>query len=113
MATSRLLVARIHGLAGRNAELREALGDLAAAALAEPGCRRFDVLELSDPGEHVLLADWESGDAMRAHFSTGHFRRYRETVGALLARPTDVVIHHVQQTVRPVDPDPPDPALFD
>jgi hypothetical protein len=51
MATSRLLVARVHGLAGR----RAALGDLAAATLGERGCRRFDLLEFGDPGEHLLL----------------------------------------------------------
>jgi quinol monooxygenase YgiN len=112
METSRLLVARVHGLAGRRAELRAALDELAAAALGEPGCRQFDVLELGDPGEHLLLVDWESEGAMRAHFVTAHYRRYREAVGPLLARPSDVVVHHVAQTVRPVDPDPPDPAMF-
>jgi quinol monooxygenase YgiN len=112
MATSRLLVARVHGLAGRRAELRAALGDLAAAALGERGCRQFDVLELDDPGEHLLLVDWESEDVMRAHFATAHYRRYREAVGPLLARPSDVVVHHVAQTVRPVDPNLPDPVMF-
>jgi quinol monooxygenase YgiN len=112
MATSRLLIACVHGLAGRRAELRAALGDLAAAALGEPGCRQFDVLELDDPGEHLLLVDWESEHAMRAHFATGHYRRYREAVGPFLARPSDVVVHHVAQTVRPVDPNPPDPVMF-
>jgi|GEM_PF-1474870 len=111
-ATSRLLVARVHGLAGRRDELRAALDALAGAALDEPGCRQFDVLELNDPGELLLLVHWESEDAMRAHFATDHYRRYREGVGPLLARPSDVVVHHVAQTLRPVDPNLPDPAML-
>jgi hypothetical protein len=49
---------------------------------------------------------------MRAHFATAHHRRYREAAGPLPARPSDVVVHHVAQTVRPVDPNPPNPAMF-
>src|SRR4051794_31559156 len=95
MATSRLLVARVRGLAGRRAELRAALGDLAAAALSERGGRQFDVLELDARGEHLLLVDGESEEVRRAHSAPAHYRRYREAVGPLLARPSDVVVHHV------------------
>ncbi len=49
-------------------------------------------------------------DALRAHFAAPHYRRYRGAVGELLARPSDVTVHHVSQTVHAIDPDPPDPA---
>jgi len=113
VSSSRLLIAHVHGLAGRRAELRALLDELATAARDEPGCLEFQVLERSDPGEMVLIAAWNGTEALRAHFATSHYRRYREAVGALLARPSDVTVHYVSQTVRAVDPDPPDPATFD
>ena len=112
MSPSRLLIVRVHGLAGRRSELRALVDDLAEGALREPGCSEFDVLELSDPGELVLIVAWAGEEALREHFRTPHYRRYREAVGELLARPSDVTIHDVSRTIRPIDPDLPDPGMF-
>ena len=57
----------------------------------------------------MLLSSWTSEAALRTHYTTAHYRRYREHVGPLLARPSDVVIHHIAATVRALDPNPPDP----
>jgi quinol monooxygenase YgiN len=112
MTSSRLVIARLHGLAGRSAELRELAGRLASETSREPGCRRFEVLELAEPGEVLLLSDWASEQALREHFATQHYRRYRDAVGELLARPSDVTVYHVSETIHPLDPNPPDPAMF-
>ena len=105
-----ILVADVHGLVGRRAELRALLSELAAGAHGEPGCVSFRVLGADDPGELVLLASWASENALRAHYETAHYRRYREYVGPLLARPSDVVVHRLAATVHPRDPNPPDPG---
>jgi quinol monooxygenase YgiN len=107
------MIAAVHGLAGRRRDLRALLDELAGAALGESGCDQFRVLELADPGEMVLIAAWADERALRAHFATPHYRRYRQAVGELLARPSDVTIHHVNQTIHPIDPGPPDPVRFD
>jgi quinol monooxygenase YgiN len=106
----RLLVAELHGLAGRERELRALLDELAAGARQEPGCVSFLVLTAEEPGEFVLLSGWADEAALSAHYSTPHYRRYREQVGSLLARPSDVVVHHVAATLRALDPNPPDPG---
>jgi quinol monooxygenase YgiN len=106
----RILVAELHGLAGSQPELRALLDELAEGARAEPGCLSFRVLAAEEPAELVLISDWRSEDALRAHFATPHYRRYREQVGPLLARPSDVVVHRIAATVRAFDPDPPDPG---
>jgi hypothetical protein len=82
----RILVAELHGLAGRQQELSTLLGELA------------------------LISAWTGEDALRAHYATPHYRRYREQVGPLLARPSDVVVHRITATVRTRDPNPPDPG---
>jgi quinol monooxygenase YgiN len=113
MSDSRVIVvAEMHGLAGRVAELDALLAELAAGSLEEPGCRAFRVLAANVPGELVLLAEYADEDALRAHYATPHYRRYREHVGPLLARPSDVVVHHVAKTVHARDPNPPDPGMF-
>lgn len=110
--TSRLLIAQIHGLAGRADELQRLLDDLAVGARAEPGCIAFEVLRGEAGGEFVLLAHWRDEDALSAHHRGAAYARYRPAVGELLARPSDVIIHHVAESVHAVDPHPPDPGLF-
>jgi quinol monooxygenase YgiN len=107
-----ILVVDIHGLVGRSAELRALLGELAHAAQREPDCVTFRALAAEDPGDFVLLARWRSENALRDHYNTPHYRRYREQVGALLARPSDVLVHRLSATVHARDPDPPDPGEF-
>ena len=108
-----ILVADVHGLAGLADELRALLTDLAAGANGEPGCVGFRVLAADGgPGEFVVLNSWLSEGALRAHYGTAHYRRYRAEVGPLLARPSDVVVHHLSATIHAEDPDPPDPGLF-
>jgi quinol monooxygenase YgiN len=107
-----ILVADVHGLTGRQAELQALLGELATGAREEQGCTSFRVLAGEEPGEFVLLAAWRGESDLRAHYGTAHYRRYREQVGPLLARPSDVVVHRVAGTVHALDPNPPDPGEF-
>jgi quinol monooxygenase YgiN len=105
-----ILVAEMHGRAALMAELHAALSDLADGANGESGCISFRVLSGDEPGEFVLLASWTSEGALRTHYTTDHYRRYREQVGPLLARPSDVVVHRLAATVHALDPNPPDPG---
>jgi quinol monooxygenase YgiN len=106
----RILVAEVHGRAALIAELHLVLSALADGANGEPGCISFRVLSGDDPGEFVLLATWTNEEALRKHYATAHYRYYRQQVGPLLARPSDVVVHHLAATVHALDPNPPDPA---
>jgi quinol monooxygenase YgiN len=110
--TARLLIAEIHGLAGRSGELQGLLDDLVTDARGEDGCITFLALRSEEPGDFVLVSHWRHEDAMRAHYRGPAYGRYRAAVGELLARPSDVTIHHVVESVRALDPDPPDPGLL-
>lgn len=105
----RILIAELHGLSGLQPQLQELLEQLAAGANAEPGCFGFRVLS-AEPGEFVLLSSWSGEAALREHYSTPHYRYYREHVGPLLARPSDVVVHEIAATLHALDPNPPDPG---
>jgi len=105
-----IIVADIHGLVGQRAELGSLLAELADGARGEPDCLSFRVLAAEDPGDFVLLESWTSESALLKHYDTPHYRRYRERVGPLLARPSDVLVHRLSATVHARDPNPPDPA---
>jgi quinol monooxygenase YgiN len=109
-APTRLLVAELHGLAGRADELRALVMALADEAEAEPGCVSFRVYAGDEAGELLILSEWVDDATLEAHYATPHYRRYRDRVSPLLARPSDVVVHHVSTTIRAIDPAPPDPA---
>ncbi|HEY4276725.1 MAG TPA: putative quinol monooxygenase [Conexibacter sp.] len=109
---SLILEATLHGQAARRAELDELLAELASASREEPGCRAFRVLGGEEPGDLVVLSSYKDEAALRAHYATPHYLRYRARVGQLLGRPSDVVVYRVSSVVRLQDPDPPDPELF-
>jgi quinol monooxygenase YgiN len=107
-----IVVADVHGLVGPAAPLRALLTELAQSSRGEPDCRSFRVLAGEEPGDYVLLSAWKDETALRAHYDTPHYRHYRDNIGPLLARPSDVVVHHISATVRALDPNPPDPGLL-
>jgi quinol monooxygenase YgiN len=108
-----ILVADVHGLVGEKGELASVLAELAEGAHAEQDCVSFRVLAAEEPGDFLMLASWRSEEALRNHYATAHYRRYRGRVGPLLARPSDVLVHHLSATIQALDPNPPDPGKFD
>ena len=99
---SHLLIARVHGVAVRGAELTAAAQELADATAAQEGCLGFDVL--AAPGtqaELVLVSAWRSDRDMRAHFASGAYA-LRLGRDDLLTRPSDVTIYGISGAVHPL-----------
>ena len=66
-----VVVAKLAGLTGRAAELRQLLTDRATVARNEDGCLGYEVAErLDEPVSFVLVQTWASSETLRAHFST-------------------------------------------
>lgn len=107
-----VVVAQLHGQAGRLSELKALLADLAAHAREDPDCESYLVAFADDPGECLLVGTWKSEAALRGHYRTDAYLRYRGEVGELLVRPSDVIVHHVSSSVHARDPNPPDPTLL-
>jgi autoinducer 2-degrading protein len=60
----------------------------AAASLAEPGVRRFDVLQDEADDTHVVLNEvYVDQAAADAHKQTAHYARWRDAVAELMAEP--------------------------
>jgi quinol monooxygenase YgiN len=96
------ITAEIHGLAGRDAELRELLFEHATGLTGAEGCLGAVVLAPvgAEQGEYVLEARWHDEAALRAHYATPEYARYVDGIGELLARSSDVRIAYVEREVR-------------
>ncbi len=59
-----------------------------AASIAEPGNRRFDVLQAPDePTRFVLYEAYASAEAAAAHKQTDHYAAWRDAVADMMAAP--------------------------
>jgi quinol monooxygenase YgiN len=68
-------VTRIHGIPGREEELKQHLLSLAEPTRSEPGCVVYDLYQ--DPAarhEFVRFEIWTSAEALEAHKRTPHLR---------------------------------------
>jgi quinol monooxygenase YgiN len=109
-----VVVGQIHTLLGRREEVLELLRDTQARAREEPGCISYDFAEVvGDPGRFVVNQEWRDAAAMAAHYRTAAFADYQARIGDLLARPSEVRIHYVRETLRPEDGEPLDPRRAD
>jgi len=109
-----LVIADIHALVGRAPELVELVRTTHEDARGEPGCVAYEFAEVvGDPGHYLLVHEWRDEAALEAHYASAGFRHYQAQVGELLARPTEVRLHRVAQTVPLADPAPLDPRRAD
>jgi autoinducer 2-degrading protein len=64
-----------------------ALKENGAAAVTEPGCKRFDILNLaSDPNHFLLYEVYENEAALKAHRETDHFKKFAATIAKMVAK---------------------------
>jgi quinol monooxygenase YgiN len=112
--STQVVVARLSGLTGRAAELRQLLAERAREVRAEDGCVSYEVAAAVDePAGFLIVQTWTSSETMRAHFSTEAHADYQHAVDELLATPSEVVLHEVASTTRPsASTSPTDPGRF-
>jgi (4S)-4-hydroxy-5-phosphonooxypentane-2,3-dione isomerase len=61
-------------------------------SIAEPGNRRFDVLQdPQDPGHFVLYEAYATPADAAAHKQTAHYAQWRDTVADMMAAPREGV----------------------
>ena len=97
---------------------REALHRLLAAAEAEaraiPGCVRYVFTStLADPDHVVLVSEWRDRAAMQAHYESDAFQRFQHSLQGLLIRQSEMVIHDITHSTRPIASGPMDPRDAD
>ena len=109
-----IAIAYVYGIEGRRDELAVLLEEFEQQAVREPGCRRYTfAATLADPTQFVLLSEWESGDALDAHYRSTLFSEFQFGLDGLLARPSELTVYATEGAVRPVSSRPMDPRDAD
>ena len=64
----------------------------------EPGCLSYAFsADLEEPGRFLIFEEWESDDALRAHFASPHMARFQQAVGGLGVREMKVQRYDVSK----------------
>ena len=64
-----------------------AIKENGAAAAKEPGCKRFDILNLaSDPNHFLLYEVYDNEAALKAHRETAHFKKFAAAAAKMVAK---------------------------
>ena len=109
-----IAVADMFGIEGGRDELATVLEQFERDAQREPGCRRYTfAATVTDPAQFVLLSEWETEDALDAHYRSQLFADFQFRLQGLLARPSELTIYPTAGAVRPLDTRPMDPRDAD
>jgi quinol monooxygenase YgiN len=109
-----IALADMFGISGRRSELAGVLERAEREAVAEPGCRRYTfTTAVADPDRFVLVSEWESQHALDAHYRSDAFARFQFELDGLLARPSEMTVYAVDESLRPVSTRPMDPRDAD
>jgi quinol monooxygenase YgiN len=81
---------------GKRDELVEAMRWMQGESRQEPGCLRYGFYtSVEDPDEFVAVEEWESGEALRAHFAAPSIAEFGARVGGLIGGAPEVRIHGI------------------
>lgn len=109
-----IAVADLYGISGRRAELVALLERSQQDAASEVGCRRYTyAAALGDPDHFVLISEWDSRDALDAHYRSQAFATFQFELDGLLARPSRLTMYSAGEAVRPLDSGQMDPRDAD
>jgi quinol monooxygenase YgiN len=109
-----IAVGDMFGISDRRAELHALMAALELEAAAGPGCHRYSfATRLTDPDHVVLVSEWENLEALERHHRSEAFTSFQRSLRGLLVRTSELTVHAVGGTVRPVDTLPMDPRDAD
>jgi quinol monooxygenase YgiN len=84
-------------------EVRRLMRATQDGAREEPGCESYTFAEtLDDPGHFVILQQWRDQAALEEHYRSQAFADYQARVQALLVRTSELRLHAVQESFRPL-----------
>jgi quinol monooxygenase YgiN len=109
-----IAIAEMFGISGRRDELATLLERFGSWAGGEPGCLRYIfAATLADPSRFILVSEWESQDALDAHYRSQEFTDLQLELDGLLAKPSASTVYSAAAAIRPLNTRPMDPRDAD
>ena len=82
------VVAHIHAIPGKEAELQTVLESSVEPTRQEDGCLRYDLfVDLDQPTKFTFIEEWSSREALVKHGQSAHIQAGRAKFPDLLAEP--------------------------
>ena len=74
-----------------------------AATRRQDGCLGYSFAEvLGDPGHYLVVQSWRDQQALDEHYRSVTFADYQAAITPLLSRDSELELHVVAESVRPV-----------
>jgi quinol monooxygenase YgiN len=81
-------------------ELVRIANDVVTASREDPGCIGYRFYRQMDDGDaYLFVEEWESLEALRAHFATAHIATFMQAIPAAIVGAPDVQFHEVSRTM--------------
>jgi quinol monooxygenase YgiN len=94
-----VVVGRVRTDEGRRAELIRIGQAVASTSREEPGCISYQVCQdTEDEDAFVFVEEWESEEALEAHFGTSHIATFMSAIRETIVGQPEVKFHTVARS---------------
>jgi len=81
---------------GMEETARQVLLSMVNPTRSEPGCISYNLHQAADEKSlFMFYENWESMEDLEKHRETPHLKAYRQKIGSLLAKPTEVTLFEI------------------
>jgi quinol monooxygenase YgiN len=109
-----IAIGDIYAQISRREEVRDVMRETQLGVRELPGCLSYTFAEtLDDPGHFLVVGQWRDQASLDAHYGSRAFTDYQSRIAELLVRSSELRVHVVQESIRPVPSPGGDPKLDD
>jgi quinol monooxygenase YgiN len=109
-----IALGKVYAQVGRREEVRELMRSTQARVREQPGCLSYEFAEtLDEPGTFLVAQRWRDRAAIDEHYRSQAFADYQAAIGEFLVRTSELELHAVQESFRPLASSPLSPPLED
>jgi quinol monooxygenase YgiN len=84
--------------------IRELMRETQGQARAQPECISYSFSEtLDDPGHFVMVQEWRDQASLEEHYRSEIYADFQAKLELLLVHSSDLRIHLVGETIRPIE----------
>jgi quinol monooxygenase YgiN len=99
-----IAIGDIYAQVRRREDVRELMQATQARMREQPGCDYYAFAEtLDDPGHFLVLQQWSDRAALDRHYESDAFKSYQSEIAPHLVRSSELSVHEVRSSARPVD----------
>jgi quinol monooxygenase YgiN len=104
----------IYAQAHRRPQVAELMRSTQERVREQDGCEEYSFAEvIDDPGHFIVAQQWRDRASLNEHYRSDAFGRYQAEIGQYLVRNSELRVHEVSASLRPLASSPLGPAQDD